>query len=183
MDDKNLKNKNSEEQDSESKREVSKQDSQDNNETKKENKVEVRLKESLEETEIKYKRALADYQNLVKRSQEERREWITNSNRQLILSLLPILDTFMLIEKHSQVKDEGLSLGIRQFQDTLRQEGLERVETIGKNFDPKFMECIETVEVGSSAGSGQENKIIEEVRAGYTLNGFVLRPALVKAGK
>ena len=134
------------------------------------------LKATVEEVDNKYKRALADYQNLEKRVREERGEWIVKANRDLLLHLLPILDTLMLVAKHIKVEDQGLTLSISQFLDILKAEGVEKIETIGKKFDPSIMQCVETV-------SGEEGKVLEDVRSGYSLNGNVLRPALVKVGK
>jgi len=134
------------------------------------------LKKKVEEFENKYKRVLADYQNLEKRVLVERKEWILKANKDLLLRLLPVLDTLILAEKNIKVGDEGLSLGIKQFQDLLKNENVERIETLGKNFDPNLMECIETVD-------GEEGIVIEEIRAGYMLYDKVLRAAQVKVGK
>src|SRR5947208_2312416 len=86
-----------------------------------------------QEWEDKYKRALADYQNLEKRVAEERKNWIALANKELLLRLLPILDTLMLASAHSQ--DQGLQVSIRQFLDVLRNEGVTKIETVGKEFD------------------------------------------------
>ncbi|MEK7518282.1 MAG: nucleotide exchange factor GrpE [Patescibacteria group bacterium] len=139
------------------------------------------LKQKVEEFENKYKRVLADYQNLEKRVVVERKEWILKSNKELLLRLLPILDTLILATKQS--KDEGLTISLQQFLNVFKQEGVEKIETIGKNFDPNSMECIDTAEVDPSTGSGQEGKVIEELRAGYMLYDKVLRPAQVAVGK
>lgn len=130
--------------------------------------------QKFEELENQLKRVLADYQNLEKRQVAERSDWIRNANRNLILRLLPALDTLNLAKKH--VEDEGLKLSIQQFQDALKAEGIERIETEGQNFDPKTMEAVEVQ-------TGEEGKVLSEVRAGYMLNGEVLRPAQVKVGK
>ena len=151
-----------------------KQKLEENKEAKK-NEVEL-LKTRVEECENKYKRALADYQNLEKRVSEERHEWIATASKQLILNLLPILDTLILTKKHISVQDEGLSLSLKQFLDTLKTEGVKKIEVLNKKFDPKLMQCIQTVE-------GEEDKVLEEVRPGYTLYGNILRVALVKVGK
>lgn len=127
-----------------------------------------------EELENKYKRALADYQNLEKRVKEERSNWIKTANKELILRLLPVLDTLILAGQH--VQDQGLKLGIQHFLSVLKSEGVEKIETVGKQFDPATMECIEIV-------SGEEGKVLEEIRAGYKVNEQVLRPAQVKVGK
>lgn len=131
-------------------------------------------KSALEQALDQTKRMAADYQNLEKRITEEKSSWIKIANKQLLLRLLPTLDTLMLAVKH--VDDEGLKLAISQFQDAMKAEGIERIETQGQNFDPKTMEAVEVEE-------GEEGKVLEAVRAGYTLNGEVLRPAQVKVGK
>ena len=126
------------------------------------------------ELENQLKRALADYQNLEKRIGEERLSWIKTANKGLILKLLPVLDTLFLAQKH--ISDEGLNLSIQKFLQVLIEEGVERIETTGRDFNPHTMEC-----VGVSAG--EENKVLEEVRTGFILNGEPLRPAQVVVGK
>ncbi|MBI2074926.1 MAG: nucleotide exchange factor GrpE [Candidatus Levybacteria bacterium] len=132
------------------------------------------LKKRNEELENQVKRVLADYQNLEKRVQEEKGNWIRIANKELLLRLLPVLDTLMLAGKH--VKDQGLQLSIQQFLNALKNEGVEKVETVGKDFDPNAMECVEAEE-------GEEGKVIDEIRAGYKLNDMTIRPAQVRVGK
>ncbi len=133
-----------------------------------------RLQKEVEEFENKYKRALADYQNLEKRVQEERRDWAKLSNRELLLRLLPILDTLILANIHTQ--HDGLKVSISQFLDVLKAEGVTKIETAGKVFDPKFMEAVMTE-------NGEEGKVLEEVRIGFMLHDTLLRPAQVIVGK
>ncbi|MEK7450671.1 MAG: nucleotide exchange factor GrpE [Patescibacteria group bacterium] len=132
------------------------------------------LKQKIEEFDNKYKRALADYLNLEKRVTQEQRDWIVKANRQLIIRLLPILDTLMLAGEH--VQDESLPLSIKQFLDILKSEGVQRIETIGQEFNPKTMQCVEMVE-------GEDGKVISETRAGFSMQEEVLRAALVRVGK
>jgi len=132
------------------------------------------LKQKIEELENQNKRILADYQNLEKRVAEERQEWILKANKDLLLRLLPVLDTLILATIHS--KDQNLTVSLQQFLEVLKQEGVEKIKTIGANFDPHLMECIETV-------GGEEGKVIEEIRAGYMLYDKVLRVAQVKIGR
>jgi len=142
--------------------------------SKKDSKKELEdLQKKAEELEDKYKRTLADYQNLEKRTQNEKKEWVKIANKELLLRLLPALDTLVLVQKH--VKDEGLNLSVRQFFDILRQEGVQKIETKGQEFNPKLMECVDTVE-------GEENKVVDEVSSGFMLFDNVMRPARVKVG-
>lgn len=143
---------------------------------KQENKEIEELKIKIANFEDKYKRALADYQNLEKRSREHHSELVKLANRDLILRLLPILDTLKMAENH--VSDQGLSLSIKQFTDALKNEGAEKIEVTGKKFDPSIMECVEVKE-------GEEGKVMEEVREGYwyPADGEIIRPTQVKVGK
>lgn len=141
----------------------------------KKNKNEKKHEESeLVRIENQLKRALADYQNLEKRIAAEKSNWIKIANKDLLLKLLPGLDNLILAEKHTD--DEGVKLSIKHFLDALEQAGVKKIETVGKDFDPKFMEAVSTAE-------GDEGKVIEEVRQGYTLFDIILRPAQVVVGK
>ncbi|HEX7042142.1 MAG TPA: nucleotide exchange factor GrpE [Patescibacteria group bacterium] len=139
---------------------------------KEENRDNVLL-QKIADLEDKYRRVLADYQNLVRRTQEEKREWAKLSNKEMILKLLPILDTLMLAEKHTQ--DKNFVLTVQHFLSALEEEGVIRIKTIGEEFNPQTMEAVSTVE-------GESGKVMEEMRAGYLLYDTVLRPAQVIVG-
>lgn len=132
------------------------------------------LENQLKAYQDQVKRVLADYQNLEKRALQERQMWIRSANKEMILRILPVLDTLEMAGKH--VQDKGLQLSIQQFISALKDEGVDTIETVGKEFDPHTMEGIATVE-------GAEGKVIEEVRAGYKMGDMVLRPAQVKVGR
>lgn len=133
-----------------------------------------KLKQKVTDTENDFKRALADYQNLQKRVTEEKHNWIKIANKELLLRLLPVLDTLLIANKH--IQNDGLKVSINQFLDALKVEGVTRIETQGKEFDPNTMECVNVEE-------GEDNKVLEELRAGYIIHDKVLRPAQVKVGK
>ncbi|KKR76745.1 MAG: Protein GrpE [Candidatus Levybacteria bacterium GW2011_GWA2_40_8] len=120
------------------------------------------------------RRALADYQNLEKRIAEEKSSWVRSANKDLILRLLPGLDSLLLAEKHTD--DEGVKVSIDHFLDIFRKEGVEKIETIGREFNPNLMEAISTRE-------GEEGIVLEEIKVGYMLKGEVIRPAQVVVGK
>jgi molecular chaperone GrpE len=139
-----------------------------------EEKIEKEEDTEFQNLENQLKRALADYQNLEKRIAEEKSIWLKVANKNLLLKLLPGLDSLLLAEKHTQ--DEGVKISIKHFLDILENEGVKKIETIGKDFDPNLMEAITT-------GEGEDNKVLEEVRSGYMLFDLVLRPAQVIVGK
>ena len=131
-------------------------------------------KKQLEELTKKWQRALADYQNLEKRTGLEKEEFAKFANSQLILKLLPGLDSLEKAGQH--LKDEGLKLALKQLTDELASSGLEKIQTLGQDFDPEIMECLEVAE-------GEEGKVLDEIRPGYKLNNRVLRVAQVRVGK
>jgi len=134
----------------------------------------------IEDLENQLKRVLADYQNLEKRIQEERREWIKSANKDLILKLLPTLDHLESVLKTAKDKGErsswldGIEMVVRQFRKVLDEEGLKAVQT--ESFDPKIHEVIEVRD-------GPEGKILDVLSMGYKLNDKLIKPARVVVGK
>lgn len=133
-----------------------------------------RLKVEVEEYKNNWKRALADYQNLEKRRQQEHKELYDNLTIEIFRKIIPIVDSLEAAQLH--LKDEGLSLVLKQFKELLEEEGIKRIETVNKNFDPRLMDCVEVVE------GKEKDRVIEEVRAGYILGDKLLRAASVKVG-
>lgn len=126
--------------------------------------------------EDNWKRALADYQNLVKRVEAEKKDFLRFANNSLISDLIPTLDILDLAAAHSQ--DEGVKMAVKMFSDVLTNAGLETIEPkVGDEFNAVYHECSETV-VGEPA-----NTIVELVTKGYKIGEFVLRPAKVKVFK
>ncbi len=119
--------------------------------------------------EEREKRALADYQNLVRRSQEDRLRAIKLAGVEFASVLLQPLDN--LARAAAQLKDPGLSMVVAQFDQALAQAGLEEIKVMGQKFDVNTMEVVETKE--------KSEKVIGVVSKGYTLNGEVIQHAKV----
>lgn len=135
-----------------------------------------KLKAEVEEYKDNWKRALADYQNLEKRSRDEKQEYYFYIITKILKKVLPAYDSLEKATEH--IKDEGLTLVLKEFQKVLAEEGIKRIETVGKKFDPKRMECIEVVE------GEEENIVVDELRSGFEIDDkHLIRPALVKAVK
>lgn len=133
------------------------------------------LEKTIEEWRAKYLRALADYQNLEKRIREVRAEEVKLAGKNIILKLLPIID---ILEKAEEVlHDQGLTLALRELHNVLTSESAVKMTVLGQTYDPYRMECIELI------NGGDENKVVEEIRTGYTIFDKVLRPARVKVAK
>lgn len=130
------------------------------------------LKKQVEDLTNRWKRALADYQNLEKRYEREKEDFVQFANANLIKKLLTV---FSHTERAAgSLKDEGLDLVLNEFQKVLKDEGVEEIECLGKSFDPCLMEALELVK-------GGEKEIVSEiVEKGYLLKEKLLRPAKVK---
>ncbi len=125
------------------------------------------------ELEAKYIRVLADYQNLEKRVAREKDIFVKFANVVLVLKMLPVLDNLQRASEH--LKDQGIELVVKQFQDALSSEGVTEIGTVGDAFNPEHHEAIEKV-------AGEEGKVMQVLEKGYKLGDKVIRPAKVKIG-
>lgn len=134
------------------------------------------------ELKDKLLRQAADYANFRKHAMARQTELILNGGKNVIESLLPILDDIERAEANLNKEDEneGLSEGIRlvfkKLNDTLQKQGLERMDVKDKTFDTDFHEA---VALFPTQDESQKNQIIDCVQTGYMLSGKVLRHAKV----
>lgn len=127
-----------------------------------------------EELTNHWKRAIADYQNLEKRYEREKADFVQYANQTLVLKLLTALSHLERVQGY--LKDDGLDLAIKEFKRVLAEEGLDEIEAVGRGFNPEEMEAIELV-------FGEEGKVVEVISKGYKLKGKVIRPVKVKVGQ
>jgi len=123
------------------------------------------LIDQLEKSKEKEQRALADYQNLVRRTAEERSRIIKFATKDFVESLIQPLANLSLASK--QIDDVGLNMVISQLWQALENNGLKKIDCIGKKFDIKLMEVVERGEKGA--------KVVEVVKEWYLLNGEVIQ--------
>lgn len=131
----------------------------------------MKKQEDTEDYKEKYLRALADYHNLEKQTQAWREDFVKFASSGLIKKLLEILDDLEKAEEH--LKDDGLSMVIKKFKDTLFAEGLTEIKLEGQEFDPNLAEVV------STEPSEKPNIVNKVLQKGYDLNGRVIRPAKV----
>lgn len=137
------------------------------------------LQQQVQSLETSWKRALADYQNLLRRIESEKKEFIRVSTANLMARLIPSLDIIDMAASHT--KDLGVEMAAKQFRNALVEEGLQEIiPVIGSEFDHNLHECSETVPTSSSS---DDNHISEVILKGYKLADYVLRPAKVKVYK
>ncbi len=136
------------------------------------------LAKELEEMRDKLLRSAADYDNARKRLAKEREEFVRFSQERLLRELLPILDNFERALTHAEEDKKGVAAGIqliwKQLSEVLQSQGLKRMTTEGKPFNPDYHEAVDQVEE-----EGPEI-VVKEITPGYTLHDRVLRPAKVK---
>jgi len=147
------------------------------------------LKKALAEAEEKAnayladaQRERADYQNLKKRTEQEKQEYQSWANAETMRQLLPVVDdmhrAFNMVDP--KFKDstwvEGFRIIQRNLQDILRSHGCTEIECVGQAFDPKFHEAV-------AYEDGDEGVVVSEHRKGYTIKDRVLRASQVAVGK
>ncbi len=139
------------------------------------------LQAELEDTRGRYLRAVADYQNLRRRSEDERKEYGRYTLAALVINYLPVLDDLDRaldsvppdIADHQWV--EGVRMVERKFRGVLEASGVRPIEAEGLAFDPALHEAI-------SYAPGPAGEIVAVVQPGYTLDGKVVRAAQVVVG-
>jgi len=149
------------------------------------------IKKEYDELNQNYLKSLADAENFRKRMNREKEESLKYSNEKLIKDLLPVLDfldlaighseTYLEQDKTGNLKSfvEGVKLSYDEFVKTLKNHGVEIIETAGKTFDPNFHQVVEMVEDANQP----EGKILEEKRRGYIYKERLLRPSLISISK
>ena len=143
-------------------------------------------KEELQAQKDKYLRLVAEFDNFRKRSARENLEIRQTAGKEIIISLLDVLDDLDRAEKQLQAAEnidqvkEGIQLVFAKLRNTLQGKGLKPMQSIGTDFDVEKHEAITEVPVQNEQ---QKGKVIDEVQKGYYLNDKIIRFAKVVVGK
>jgi molecular chaperone GrpE len=133
-------------------------------------------------------RERADSVNVRRRAEEDRLKMSSYFKATVIKELLPFIDNFDRALKHIPVDDKilvnkqledwlkGLSGVNKQLWQALETIGVKRIETIGQVFNPEVHEAVQM----DDSGKGLNEVVVEEFASGFTLEGEVLRHAMVK---
>lgn len=153
-----------------------------NDEGKKSDELEE-VKKQAEEYLNGWKREKADFINFQKEVMKQKEDWIKFSNRDLLLKLLSIMDGFDEAIKYAPKEKDEFSKGVeqikKQFDEFLKNSGVEKINTDGEKFNPEIHEPISAEE-----DEGIEpDVILREVQSGYKLNDKILRPPKVVVSK
>jgi molecular chaperone GrpE len=147
------------------------------------------LKKKLEDAETKtseYKdswlRSQAEFQNYRKRLERDHEMTYLSMKGDIIKKVLPVLDDLERALQNRAADDawaNGIELIARKFQNILENEGLKKIDAVGKEFDPNFHEAISH----EPANGAQSGHVIGIVQNGYMLGERVIRPALVRVAQ
>lgn len=145
-----------------------------------------RLEGEIREQKDKYLRLVADFENYKKRNARERIELIQTAGKEVIQSLLVVLDDCDRAEKQLNSSNEvsvvrdGVQLVFNKLRNSLQAKGLKPMQSIGTDFNPDHHEAITEIPAPREDLKG---KVIDEVEKGYYLNDKIIRFAKVVVGK
>lgn len=145
-----------------------------------------KLQKDAAEWKDKYIRLVAEFDNFRKRNARERIELMQTAGKDVIVSLLDVLDDSERAQKQIETSmdvnanKEGVMLVFNKLRSSLQSRGLKAMESIQKEFNPDLHEAITEVPAPNDALKG---KVLDEVQKGYYLNDKIIRFAKVVVGK
>jgi molecular chaperone GrpE len=128
----------------------------------------------------RYLRSVADLDNYKKRAARDKADTLKYGKEEIIKDILPFLDSLDRALKHSETTDaqvfkNGVALMQEQLLCCLKKHGVERIQSLGADFDPNIHEALMQVE----SEQHDNNQIVQEMETGYLLNGRLIRPSRV----
>ncbi len=151
-----------------------------------EKKLTEKLQEELLEQKDKYIRLFAEFDNYKRRSAKERIELIQTAGKEVITSMLDVLDDCDRAEKQLQTSNDieqlkqGIQLVFGKLRTVMQSKGLKAMESINTIFDVEKHEAITEI---PAPNDDMKDKILDEVQKGYYLNDKIIRFAKVVVGK
>jgi len=145
-----------------------------------------KLQAELDEQKDKYIRLAAEFDNVKRRNAKERMELIQTAGREVITSLLDVLDDSERAEKQLTTSTDleeikkGIQLVFGKLRSSLQAKGLKAMESIHTEFDVEKHEAITEIPAPTA---DLKDKVLDEVQKGYYLNDKIIRFAKVVVGK
>ena len=166
------------EEDTQESEETSEEAAEDSGKESGEENEEVKDEGKEEEGELRYLRLMADFQNYKKRVEKEKRDLYSYANEKIMNDLLTVMDNFERALEHDADENfkEGIEMIFKQLSDVLEKDGLAEIPALGEEFDPNVHSAVMTEETEDY----ESGKVSGVMQKGYTLNGKVIRPTMVK---
>ena len=145
-----------------------------------------KLQKEAAEWKDKYLRLVAEFDNFRKRNAKERIELMQTAGKDVITSLLEVLDDSERAQKQLESSNdtaaikEGVLLVFNKLRNTLQAKGLKPMTSTGQEFNPDVHEAITEIPAPNKDMTG---KVLDEVQKGYYLNDKIIRFAKVVVGK
>jgi molecular chaperone GrpE len=141
----------------------------------------AKLASNLEELRQTLMRRQADFENYRKRIEKERTEDSRRATARVIEGFIPVIDGFEhALAAHREAEYEsyrkGFEIIYKQLLDNLTRLGVERLDPLGKQFDPHLHQAMDRTETTQH----DDGKILQVFQPGYVFHGRVLRPAMVR---
>lgn len=144
------------------------------------------LKADLADQKDKFLRLMAEFENFRRRTAKERLELIQTAGKDVIVSMLEVMDDCDRAEKQLNsaddisVQKEGIQLVFNKVRSTLQSKGVTAMESLHKDFNVELHEAITEIPVTDNK---QKGKVVDEITKGYFLNDKIIRFAKVVVGK
>lgn len=136
------------------------------------------LSKELGEAKDQYLRTAAEYDNFRKRTAKEKIEVYGDATANAVTEFLGVIDNFeraLAAPTSDDAYKSGMQMIFNQYSEILKKLGVAEIECVGKPFDPSVHHAVSQVE-DENLG---ENTVSAVFQKGYTLNGKVVRPAMV----
>jgi molecular chaperone GrpE len=133
----------------------------------------------------KYLRLSAEFDNYRKRTLKEKMDLTKMGGENVLLKVLPVVDNLeRALESIRRTSDidavkQGIELIYTNFQEFLKQNSIQEIECMGREFDSDIHEAITKIPAQTP---DQKGKIVDVIEKGYFLNDRVIRFAKVVVG-
>lgn len=136
------------------------------------------VQKELDSTKNAFQRTLAEYDNYRKRTAKEKTENFALGKMQAVTALLPVLDT-LEFALNAPCQDEsykkGIEMVMNQAMNAFNGMGVEKIEAVGKEFDPNFHAAV----MQEESDEFESGFVTKELQKGYKMGDKVIRPSTV----
>ena len=136
------------------------------------------VQKELDSTKNAFQRTLAEYDNYRKITAKEKTENFALGKMQAVTALLPVLDT-LEFARNAPCQDEsykkGIEMVMNQAMNAFNGMGVEKIEAVGKEFDPNFHAAV----MQEESDEFESGFVTKELQKGYKMGDKVIRPSTV----